>query len=253
MLLLNCVLKQFGHKIVHMITFVEPWLPSHNIGKGGSCPLARTDILFFLFHIPCQQDVSKLITSLIPQTLLSLTHHIHAHTHNNEINHASPRECSIWILVSHPQEWIGHTILNGIIPTKRCITWCQINIQYCVAESTPSKRQSIDTHVWTKDICRTYCKSEGPVQNAKEEECPREGNHCLSPTKVVLSSWWWNVQCSRWIWKIAEKMQNPDDNWWVQIFLCYRFFGVRSCNCINCRVWNISWPWQEHTARFIRA
>ena len=182
MLLLNCVLKQFGPKIVHMITSVKPWLPSHNIGNGGSCP-RHEPTLFFLFHLPCQQDVSKLITSLIPQTLLSLTHHIHTHTHNNEINHASPRECSIWILVSHPQEWIGHTILNGIIPTKRCITWCQINIQYRVAESTPSKRQSIDTHVWTKDICRTYCKSEGPVQNAKEEECPREGNHCLSPTK----------------------------------------------------------------------
>ena len=67
--------------------------------------------------LPCQQDVSKLITSLIPQTLLSLTHHIHAHTHNNEINHASPRECSIWILVSHPQEW---TISGKWNPSYSC-------------------------------------------------------------------------------------------------------------------------------------
>jgi hypothetical protein len=23
---------------------------------------------------------------------------------------------------------IGHALLNGIVPTKRCITWCQVNI-----------------------------------------------------------------------------------------------------------------------------
>ena len=28
-ILLNCVLKQFGPKIVHMITSVKPWLSSH--------------------------------------------------------------------------------------------------------------------------------------------------------------------------------------------------------------------------------
>ncbi len=53
--------------------------------------------------------------------------------------------------------------------------------------------------------------------------------------------------------KIAKKMQNPDDNSWVQTFLCYWFFRACSCNCINCHQWKYSWPWQERTARFIRA
>ncbi len=30
-------------------------------------------------------------------------------------------------------------------------------------------------------------------------------------------------------------------------------FGACSRNCINCCEWKYSWPWQEHTARFIRA
>ncbi len=57
----------------------------------------------------------------------------------------------------------------------------------------------------------------------------------------------------RWIWKIAKKMQNSDNNSWVQTFLCYWFFGACSRNCINCHQWKYSWPQQEHTARFIRA
>ncbi len=53
--------------------------------------------------------------------------------------------------------------------------------------------------------------------------------------------------------KLPRKCKNPDNNSWVQTFLCYWFFGACSRNCINCRQWKYSWPWQELTARFIRA
>ena len=121
------------------------------------------------FFLPCWQDVSKLITFLIPQTthILATTKSIMPHLERVPSEYSFPT----------PKNSMESSPPNAVSPDVK---------------STPNvvlqNRHQVRCTQLTKDICRTYCKSEGPVQNTKEEECAWEGNHCLSPTKVVPSS-----------------------------------------------------------------
>jgi len=132
------------------------------------------------FFLPCWQDVSKLITFLIPQTthILATTKSIMPHLERVPSEYSFPT----------PKNGLGTPSSMESSPPNAVSPDVKSTSNVVLQNRHQVRWHSIDTHVWTKDICRTYCKSEGPVQNTKEEECAWEGNHCLSPTKVVPSS-----------------------------------------------------------------